>query len=341
MAAISQGEVAVYDRQLRLWGVQAQQRLLKSKVLVWGLEGCNVEVCKNLVLAGVALTVRDHRCVDEAALSFNYFLRQEDASKNRAECAAKRIQEMNPLCTVSSSISAPETENGKLREGLTGFDVVIVGLNVLNHNAKLASDIDSICREANIGFLLTVGAGEIAFFFSDLQEHIVQEYSGAQGGAGSTASEATEREPETLSYPSLSEWMKASPVELAKGKVDASVLMIVLFLQFLDTGKTLDDAGKFEEFCRSADCVPSVDGVASLQKAFATLFVEPLIHVASIVGGLMAQEVIKAITHRDVPLLNTVCFNARTAAALVERIPAQKANPAPKRKAEEAFDLDD
>jgi len=71
--AISEEQTAVYDRQLRLWGVQAQQRLLQSKVLVWGLEGSNVEVCKNLILAGVTLTVRDHRTVvlDDAA--FNYF----------------------------------------------------------------------------------------------------------------------------------------------------------------------------------------------------------------------------------------------------------------------------
>jgi len=54
----------------------------------------------------------------------------------------------------------------------------------------------------------------------------------------------------------------------------------------------------------------------------------------------MAQEVIKAITKRDPPLANTVCFNAHTSAAFVERIPALKAK-APKRKLEEvSLDLD-
>lgn len=342
MAAISQGEVAVYDRQLRLWGVQAQQRLLKSKVLMWGLEGCNVEVCKNLVLAGIALTVRDHRSVAESDVSYNYFLRSEDLGQNRAECAARRIQEMNPLCTVTASASAPEADGAKLREALAGFDVVVVGLGVLGHAADLAREVDAACREAHAGFLLTVGVGEMAFFFLDLQEHVVQEYSGAQGGAGATAgSEAPPREPETLSFPSLAEWLKVPPAELAKGKVDASIVLVALFLQFLGKGGGRDDAAKFEEFCRSVDCVPAVDGVANLEKAFATLFVEPLMHVASVVGGLMAQEVIKAITHRDPPMVNTVCFNAHTGAALVEKIPAPSAKPAPKRKAEEALDLDD
>merc|ERR1719343_673744 len=94
------------------------------------------------------------------------------------------------------------------------------------------------------------------------------------------------------------------------------------------------DAEKFEEFCKvEANCLPKVDGVDDIKHAFRCCFVEPLMHVASIVAGLMSQEVIKAITKKDPPLSNTICFNAYTSAALVERIPAlQKVN---KRKIED------
>lgn len=86
--------------------------------------------------------------------------------------------------------------------------------------------------------------------------------------------------------------------------------------------------------------MPARGGYPSLKDAYGLFFLEPLVHVASIVGGLMAQEVIKAITKRDPPLANTVCFNAHTSAAFVERIPALKAK-APKRKLEEvSLDLD-
>jgi ubiquitin-like 1-activating enzyme E1 A len=343
--AISEEQTAVYDRQLRLWGVQAQQRLLQSKVLVWGLEGSNVEVCKNLILAGVTLTVRDHRTVvlDDAA--FNYFLRPEDVGKNRAECTAAKLQEMNPLNVVSSSSDKPAegTTMDTFLEAVKGFDIVLVGLGVVAWNVSRACAIDAACRKSGACFFLSTSAGELAFFFSNLNEHVMQERSGAQGGgAGSTASTEASG-PETTSYPSLQEWVDCTPSQLQKDKVDPSVLLVALFFAFQrQAGSTDADAGdKFLEYCSTvAKCQPEVKGYPSLKDAYGLFFLEPLVHVASIVGGLMAQEVIKAITKRDPPLANTVCFNAHTSTAFVEHIPALKAK-APKRKLEEvSLDLD-
>merc|ERR1712087_195604 len=113
---------------------------------------------------------------------------------------------------------------------------------------------------------------------------------------------------------------------------------IALFLAFLRGGGAATDAQKFEDFCKnSAKCEPTVDGVANLQHAYRCFFIEPLMHVASIVGGLIAQEVIKAITKRDPPLVNCICFNANTGAAFVERIPA--AETVKKQKVEVADDV--
>jgi len=346
MAAISEGEVAVYDRQLRLWGVQAQQRLLKAKVLIWGFEGSNVEACKNLVLAGGSLVICDHRAVETADVSFNYFLRAEDMGKNRAECAAKRVQEMNPLCAVSTANLSPEgaADAGVLREAVNGYDFTILSPGIVGWNVDQVCNVDAACREAGGGFALTVSCGEIAFFFSDLGNHTVQEYSSAQGGAGSTAASGTTAEPEAINFPSFKEWLACSPADLQKRKVDASFVMVALCLAFLRgrPGQARPELGdSFQEYCRGpAGCTPAVDGVGELSEAFRLLFVEPLMHVASIVGGLLAQEVIKAITKRDTPLVNCVCFNAHTGAALVERVPALP-SAAKKRKVEETLDLDD
>jgi ubiquitin-like 1-activating enzyme E1 A len=334
MAAISEGEVAVYDRQLRLWGVQAQQKLLKSKVLIWGLEGSNVEACKNLVLAGVSLVIRDHRKVSAADVSFNYFLRKEDLGQSLAECAARRVQEMNPLCGVSASTSGPE------EDGLGGFDLVVVGLRVLGMDVCRASAIDAACRKANARFVFTMGVGELVFFFSDLGSHTVQEYSSAQGSAG-PAPDAKSPEPEHMQFPSFAEFLDCS-VETLQGqkqKVDASVLLVSLLLAFLRSGGAPPGPGagkKFEEYCAAAaPCPPALPGGPGLQQVYGSLFVEPLIHVASILGGLLAQEVIKALTARDKPLMNCVCFNAHAGVAFVERVPPALSAPPRKRKAEE------
>mmetsp|Transcript_99215 Transcript_99215/g.285432 ORF Transcript_99215/g.285432 Transcript_99215/m.285432 type:complete len:344 (-) Transcript_99215:87-1118(-) len=336
MAGISEGEVAVYDRQLRLWGVQAQKRLLQAKVLIWGMEGCNVEACKNLVLAGVSLTIRDHRITDDAAVAFNYFLRLEDSGQNRAERAATRVQELNPLCTVSSS-SAPPDEVGDaaaLRKAMEVFDVVILSFGVLGFDTAKACAVDAACREGNSCFLMTVTSGELAFFFSDLQKHTMQERSVAQGAQTDATAQAT-AEPEEFDFPSLEAWMQCAPADLQKAKTDDSVLLVALFLAFSRSQQASPDAaGKFEDFCTNeAKCVPKVDGMPDLKHAYACFFLEPIMAVASVLAGLLSQEVIKAITKKDPPLSNSVCFNAHTSVALVERIPA--APKVLKRKAEE------
>jgi len=339
MAGISEGEVAVYDRQLRLWGVQAQQRLLKAKVLIWGLEGCNVEACKNLVLAGVSLVIRDHRKVEAGDVAFNYFLRESDIGQNRAECAAKRVQEMNPLCNVSAEAEAPASDAGPMAASLKGCDVVCVSIGVLSHDASKACEVDNACRAVNSSCLLTMTAGEVAFFFSNLNTHVVQEKSTPQGAAPGDAPEPPTSE--TMHFPTLSQWLECTPTDLRRQKVDDSIILMSLFLAFSRDNKQVgpEGANKFEDFCRDVQkCEIKVDGYPDVKDAYANFFVEPLIHVASITAGLLAQEVIKAITKRDRPLMNSVCFNAHTCAALVECLPApQKA--AVKRKVEIADDI--
>lgn len=76
---LTEDEAALYDRQLRLWGVEAQNRMLGSNLLVVGFRGVAAEVLKNTILAGVgAITMLDAEDVMEQDLGSNYFLREED-----------------------------------------------------------------------------------------------------------------------------------------------------------------------------------------------------------------------------------------------------------------------
>jgi ubiquitin-like 1-activating enzyme E1 A len=50
--AVTRQESEVYDRQIRLWGIEAQQRLQSSRMLLCGrFSATAAEVGKNLVLA--------------------------------------------------------------------------------------------------------------------------------------------------------------------------------------------------------------------------------------------------------------------------------------------------
>merc|ERR1719329_513806 len=99
---------------------------------------------------------------------------------------------MNPLSTVASSDAAPEADDASLRKALEGFDVVCIGLGVLAWDVARSSRIDAMCREAGSVFVQSLSFGELAFFFTDMHEHVIQVRSGPQGGAGSVAAAGAE-----------------------------------------------------------------------------------------------------------------------------------------------------
>lgn len=70
-----------YDRQLRVWGVDAQKKLQNAKVLLINLQGIAPEIAKNLVLAGVNIGINEGKKADEFDLSMNFFLHPEDLNK--------------------------------------------------------------------------------------------------------------------------------------------------------------------------------------------------------------------------------------------------------------------
>jgi ubiquitin-like 1-activating enzyme E1 A len=79
---ITEDEAALYDRQLRLWGVEAQNRMRNSSVLLYTFRGVAAEIAKNVVLAGVGnVTLLDDKAVTEEDLGANFFLRENEVGQ--------------------------------------------------------------------------------------------------------------------------------------------------------------------------------------------------------------------------------------------------------------------
>lgn len=81
-AALTEKEIEQYDRQIRLWGVDAQKRMRDARVLIVGLGALGAEVSKNLLLAGVNCVFVDSATVVGAHLGAGFFLRADDVGKN-------------------------------------------------------------------------------------------------------------------------------------------------------------------------------------------------------------------------------------------------------------------
>ncbi|KAH0613345.1 uncharacterized protein H6S33_009725 [Morchella sextelata] len=86
-----------YDRQLRLWGANGQNRLESAHIALFNASAAGCEILKNLILPGVGqFTVIDDKLVEEADLGANFFLDEESLGKPRAERTAALLGELNP-----------------------------------------------------------------------------------------------------------------------------------------------------------------------------------------------------------------------------------------------------
>jgi len=86
-----------YDRQLRLWGADGQNKLEAAHIALFGASATGCETLKNLILPSVGkFTIIDDKKVVDADLGVNFFLDEDSIGKSRAERTAALLGELNP-----------------------------------------------------------------------------------------------------------------------------------------------------------------------------------------------------------------------------------------------------
>jgi len=163
--SISADEIALYDRQIRLWGVQAQEKIRQANVLLIGMRALGNEIAKNLVLAGVGtLTILDPEVVTEDDLGSQFFISEASIGQNRAEAAQPEAQKLNPRVRLFSDAHPIFS---KLPEYFQPFDITIAtGLPL-----DLLSSINMSCRMYGRKFYAADVHGLYGYIFADLVIH--------------------------------------------------------------------------------------------------------------------------------------------------------------------------
>ncbi|XP_060982881.1 SUMO-activating enzyme subunit 1-like isoform X2 [Dama dama] len=162
---ISEEEAAQYDRQIRLWGLEAQKRLRASRVLLVGMKGLGAEIAKNLILAGVkGLTMLDHEQVSPEDPGAPFLIRTGSVGRNRAEASLERAQNLNPMVDVKV-----DTENieKKPESFFAQFDAVCLTCCSRDVIVK----VDQICHKNSIKFFTGDVFGYHGYTFANLGEH--------------------------------------------------------------------------------------------------------------------------------------------------------------------------
>ncbi|XP_030045018.1 SUMO-activating enzyme subunit 1-like, partial [Microcaecilia unicolor] len=164
-AAISEEEAAQYDRQIRLWGLEAQKRLRASRVLLVGMKGLGAEVAKNLILAGVkGLTMLDHQQVSEEDTRTQFLIPTGSMNHNRAEASLARAQNLNPMVEVKVDIQDIADKDDTF---FTQFDAVCLTCCPQDILMK----VDHICHKHAIKFFSGDVFGYHGYMFANLGDH--------------------------------------------------------------------------------------------------------------------------------------------------------------------------
>ncbi|XP_043704612.1 SUMO-activating enzyme subunit 1B-1-like isoform X2 [Telopea speciosissima] len=273
---LTEQETALYDRQIRVWGVDAQRRLSKSHILVSGMKGAVVEFCKNIVLAGIgSLTLMDNRPVTEEALLSNFLIPPDEkmySGRSLAELCCDSLRDFNPMVHVS-------VEKGDLlsfdEDFYDKFDAVVVSCCSFTTKKQLDNTIE--CQLQYPSFEEAVAAP-----WRSLPKKVTKLYYAMRVIEGFEESEG--RNP---------------------GEVSVSDLPSVLKMR--------------NELCKAQSLTEShiPNGLLERLLLAGTSEYPP---VCAIIGGILGQEVIKAISGKGDPLKNFFFFDAMDGKGIIEDI---------------------
>ncbi|PYH88446.1 hypothetical protein BO71DRAFT_403847 [Aspergillus ellipticus CBS 707.79] len=338
--SISADEIALYDRQIRLWGVKAQEKLRSANILLITFKALTNEVAKNLVLAGIgSLTIIDHEPVKEEDLGAQFFINEEHLGQNRAQAAATSVRAMNPRVQLHI-----DTEDVHLKqpEYFAQFDVTIA----TELDFTTYTTINAACRIANRPFYAAGLHGFYGFVFADLISHdfvIERSKSNMQSTTQETPTRSilnitTKKENDKViemvtkreTYSPLI-LANTSPLpdeytRIARKRKQVTPLLTCLRalweFQKLSGGSlptfSRQDLESFTKLANDLHQELKLD-IATLDASFLRTFLQnlgsELSPVAAFMGGSLAQDVINVLSAREQPLQNMLLFDGEKSAA--------------------------
>lgn len=304
-------EAAVYDRQIRLWGLDAQRRLAASTVLITGAANSMLaqELAKNVVLAGVASLTLCAAPPD--APGAGGFLGADLAA------AAASLGAINPLVAVNIA-DAPDP---------SGFTLVCaVDCTEERERATAAA-----CRAAGVPFQCGRAPGPVGYFFVDLGADY--RYT-VEGGRPSGADMPEVPPAETEQVASFTAYADAvdGPWGGEARRTDCGWHVAGCLRAFEREHGRLPGGRDGE--AAAAEDVARMDAIyaALREEKRPALANETLVRdlarnacyvlppVSAVVGGMWGREAIKVVSRREEPLDNFFFYSARSSQGCLEKV---------------------
>ena len=163
MSNMNKMDENLYSRQIAVYGKNAMKTLTDAKVLVLGFDGSALELCKNLVLAGVGtINIVSSAILNIEDLATNYYATENDVGKQTVNVVKDKLSELNPYVNVM--VNEPDID----------YDVYVL----VNDNYVNADKFNQKVRLQNKKFIWLNTYGLMGNIFCDFGAFVSKDSDG-------------------------------------------------------------------------------------------------------------------------------------------------------------------
>lgn len=288
----------------------------QAKVLYIHVTGVSSEILKNMVLAGIRATLCDNRSLDQALESPSFFYNAERERKRAkystvAEVVQPMVEQLNPLLDVCDLMVKPVNE--LTEDDVKSFRVVVASRITMKQAVQLSEWV--------------VQSGGVFYHVDSFGL-----YGACAMDLGSEFRYRPEKGKELLEETGLKTHVPLSQVyqvplheatnRFHKNGPPSPYIVWRSLLEYVDSNQHWPNAATAEDFANHTrewiqrtsprlleddDLGHDVLSVASLQQLAQVAHAE-LAPVCAVLGGLVGNEIIKAISGKGEPANNTLLF---------------------------------
>ncbi len=296
-------DISRYDRQVRLWGAESQQKMMNSRVLYIHVTGVTAEVLKNLALAGIKATLCDTRSTSE--MPPHFFTPTQPEKRVRYASVAHAVQplveEMNPLLQGCPILEKDVSE--LTQEDLQPFTVIVASQIPLEEAVRLSK----LATESKSQFYVADCFGWNGAVLIDLGKDLT--YRPEQG--------KVLLDPISLSnYTSLEDLVQV-PLHQCVNRFHKTPPPVYLQYRCLleyqaRKGHFPGDSQGYDEtiwldFFKSQKVTLPDETLEALSRSG----MAQIAPVCAVLGGILGNEIIKVISGKGEPANNTLLFDGK------------------------------
>ncbi|KAI5949794.1 hypothetical protein KGF57_004617 [Candida theae] len=329
-------EIALYDRQIRLWGMATQLRLRSTKILVINLGAVGTECVKNLVLGGLnSIEILDSSVVKEEDFTAQFFLPNDLSivGQLKLPLVVDNIKELNTK--VDLSINTTHLDDALSNPNyFKKFDFVVA----TEISKPQIFRLNEITRKLNIPLHVSGMHGYFGYIIADLIQHTSYNEYNKSSKPRKVNVEMARNKKITAVKPDREKHVDVVTVEDVFSPLEhvfrsqeiakyasqrelrrCSVLPIIFALFDISRpSKPSDEVDidllteKVKETYRTLNLPLSSFSEDDIKKLSQQAFAE-FSPTAAVLGGTLAQEVIRFLSKNNTPMNNVIILDATKA----------------------------